>query len=237
VSLDETQLQQFDRYRDELLDWNQRVNLTAITDPTAVDRLHFLDSLACLLSVFPDRADVLDVGAGPGLPGLALKIARPDLSLTLLEATGKKARFLEHVVATLNLDRVRVVAERAESFAGWELFDVVLARALAAMPVLVELTLPFCRVGGNVLALKKGAGLAAELASAAHAFHVLGGELANPCSYDLDGEPRQVVVIRKVRPTPPGYPRRPGMPAKKPLQALSTATSHCLRGDTAQFGN
>jgi len=218
VALDDKQLQQFDRYRDELLDWNQRVNLTAITEPSAVERLHFLDSLACLLEPFPFGVRVLDVGAGAGFPGLPLKIARPDLDLTLLEATGKKARFLEHLTAVLALDLVHVVAERAEIFAGRERFDIVLARALAAMPALLELTLPFCRLGGKVLALKKGAALTAELTSAAHALQVLGGELAEPRAYEfLEGEQRQVVVIRKVRPTPAGYPRRPGMPAKKPL--------------------
>ncbi|MFI5269836.1 MAG: 16S rRNA (guanine(527)-N(7))-methyltransferase RsmG, partial [Chloroflexota bacterium] len=201
VELDDEQLRQFDRYRDELLDWNQRVNLTAITDPVAVERLHFVDSLACLLEPFPSGARVLDVGAGAGLPGLALKIARSDLDLTLLEATGKKARFLEHVVGTLGLDRAHVVAERAESFTDRESFDIVLARALAALPALLELTLPFCRVGGKVLALKKGAGLAAELDSAAQALQVLGGELAEPRTYDLEGEQSHVVVVVKVRPT------------------------------------
>jgi 16S rRNA (guanine527-N7)-methyltransferase len=217
VNLDEGQLRQFEVYGSELMDWNQRVNLTAITEPSAVERLHFVYSLACLLSAFGDRADVLDVGAGAGFPGLPLKIARPDLELTLLEATGKKARFLEHIVVRLGLDRVHVVADRAETFAGRELFDVVVTRALAAMPALLELTLPFCRIGGSVLALKKGAGLGAELASAAHALQVLGGELGEPHTYELDGEPRQVVVVRKVRETPSAYPRRPGLPAKKPL--------------------
>lgn len=194
------------------------MNLTAITAPEDVDRLHFLDSLACLLEPIPEGALVLDIGAGAGLPGLALKIARPDLAATLLEATAKKARFLEHIVAVLGLHGVTVVNDRAETAAGRASFDLVVARALAAMPVLLELTLPFCRVGGKVLALKKGAGLAAELASAGRALRTLGGELAGSREYQLDTEQRQVVVVGKIRPTPPGYPRRPGLPAKKPLQ-------------------
>lgn len=217
MDLDAAQLQKFDRYRDELVDWNRRVNLTAITDPDAVDRLHFADSLACLLFPISSGAAILDVGAGAGFPGIPLKIARPDLKLTLLEATGKKARFLEHVVTVLSLRDVQVVSERAESFDRREGFDVVVTRALAAMPALVELTLPFCRVGGSVLALKKGASLASELASAGRAVQALGGELLDQHSYELAGERRYVVVVHKSRPTPPEYPRRPGLPAKRPI--------------------
>lgn len=217
MHLTDEQLAQFDRYRKELLDWNRRLNLTAITHPEEVDRLHFLDSLACLLEPIPQGARLLDVGAGAGLPGLPLKIARQDLAVTLLEATGKKARFLEHVIGALELTRVNVVTDRAETAPGRERFDVVVARALAVLPALLELTLPFCRVGGKVLALKKGAGLQAEVASASRALQVLGAELGEVHEYELNGEPRQVVVIPKNSPTPAGYPRRPGMPAKRPL--------------------
>jgi 16S rRNA (guanine527-N7)-methyltransferase len=217
VDLSDAQLTQFHRYRDALLDWNQRVNLTAIRDPGAVEQVHFLDSLACLLAPIADGAKVLDVGAGAGFPGLPMKIARPDLALTLLEATGKKARFLEHMVGLLALDRTRVANDRAESFTARESFDVVVARALGPLPVLLELTLPFARIGGAVLAMKKGPGLPAELASAHHALDVLCGELEPPITYELHAEPRQLVVVRKTRPTPRAYPRRPGMPAKNPL--------------------
>ena len=208
---------QLERYRDELLSWNQRVNLTAIRTPAGVDELHFLDSLACLLAGFAQGDSVLDVGAGGGFPGLPLKIARPDLSLTLLESTGKKARFLEHVVAALGLAEVRIVNDRAETFAGRDAFDVVVARALGPLPVLLELTLPFTRAGGRVLAMKKGAGLTLEIASARRALELLGGELDAPVSYELGDEERQIVVVRKARPTPAVFPRRPGMPAKNPL--------------------
>jgi 16S rRNA (guanine527-N7)-methyltransferase len=204
-------------YRQDLLDWNQRVNLTAIRDPGAVDQVHFLDSLACLLAPIPPGARLLDVGAGAGFPGMPLKIVRPDMALTLLEATGKKARFLSHVASRLGLSGVVVVNDRAETAAGRDSFDVVVARAVGGLPVLLELTLPFCRLDGLVLAPKKGAGLPAEVASAAHALEVLGGELAPSLSYELGCEPREIVVVRKVRATPPGYPRRPGMPAKNPL--------------------
>lgn len=218
LSLSDEQLAKFARYRQELLDWNARINLTSITSPDGVDRLHFLDSLACLLEPMPKGALVLDVGAGAGLPGLALKIARSDLAVTLLEATAKKTRFLEHIVADLGLRGVTVINDRAETAPGRDSFDIAVARGVAAMPVLLELTLPFCRIGGKVLALKKGPGLPAELSSAERALRTLGGELCEPRDYQLDGEQRQVVVVRKIRPTPSGYPRRPGLPAKKPLQ-------------------
>ena len=217
MRLSAAQLAQFARYRDELLDCNQRLNLTAIRDPTAVEELLFLDSLACLLVPVPQGAAVLDVGSGAGLPGLPLKIARPDLQLTLLEATGKKARFLEHVVASLGLADVTVAAERAETASGRGAFDVVAAKAVADMAVLLELTLPFVTDGGLVLAHKKGMRLAEELRRADRALLILGGQLEPPRHYELGGEERQIVVVRKVRPTPPEYPRRPGVPARQPL--------------------
>jgi 16S rRNA (guanine527-N7)-methyltransferase len=212
------QLERFARYRDLLLEWNQRVNLTAIRDPAGVERLHFLDSVACLLGALPEAATVLDVGAGGGFPGLPLQIARPDIELTLLEATAKKTAFMSAVVADLGLDRTHVVTGRAEDFGERESFDAVVARALAPLPVLLELTLPFARVGGQVLALKKGAGLADELAASGRALEALGGRLEPALTYELeDGEERHVVVVRKVRPTPAAYPRRSGLPAKRPL--------------------
>ena len=218
LELSEEQLQQFERCSELLLDWNQRVNLTAIRDQAGVERLHFLDSLACLLAGIGDRAKVLDVGAGGGFPGLPVKIARADIELTLLEATAKKTAFLMAVVDDLRLGRTHVVTGRAEDFGEREFFDTVVARALAPMPALLELTLPFARIGGQVLALKKGTGLAGELAASRHALEVLGGELAPALSYQVgDGEERKVVVVRKVRPTPRGYPRRSGLPAKRPL--------------------
>jgi len=180
--------------------------------------LHFLDSLACLLEPIDRGARLLDVGAGGGFPGLPLKIARPDLRLTLLEATGKKARFLEYVVQALGVSDVDILHDRAETAPGAGSFDIVVARALGPMAVLLELTLPFCSIGGKVLAAKKGAGISSELQLAGYALQLLGGELAQPRSYELAGEERQIVVVRKVSATPGGYPRRPGMPAKKPLR-------------------
>lgn len=163
---------------------------------------------------------MVDVGSGGGLPGLALKIARPDLRLTLIESNGRKAAFLEHAAAVLELEDVQVVARRAEE-AGQdpslrECFDAAVARALAAMPVLVELCLPFVRVGGVLLAMKAAAG--DEVDAARPAVAELGGELeaivAAPSALRDRGE---IVIVRKIAPTPAAYPRRPGVPGRRPL--------------------
>ncbi|MBV9119161.1 MAG: 16S rRNA (guanine(527)-N(7))-methyltransferase RsmG [Chloroflexi bacterium] len=204
--------------RDLLLEWNRRTNLTAVRTPEGVEEVHFVDSLACLLAPIPASVQVLDVGAGAGFPGLALKLARPDLSVTLLEATGKKARFMEHAVAELGLAGVDVVAERAE-LARHLLarFDVVVARAVASLAALLELTLPFATPGGLVVLPKKGPGLAAEIDRAGNALRILGGEMLPPVDYDLGAERRRLLLIRKIHETPSSYPRRPGMPVKNPL--------------------
>ncbi|MHB8619569.1 MAG: 16S rRNA (guanine(527)-N(7))-methyltransferase RsmG [Chloroflexota bacterium] len=217
IELTADQGDQFRRYSAELLAWNERINLTGITDPAEVDSRHFLDSLACLLAPFPHAARVLDVGSGAGLPGLPLKIARPDLRLTLLEATAKKARFVEHTVGMLGLADVEVLAERAETLGRRERFDRVVARAVAALPALLELTLPFCALGGLVLAMKKGSRVPGEVTASTRALKLLGGEIEPPLAYRLGGEERQLLVIRKANATPAMYPRRPGQPAKHPL--------------------
>lgn len=212
----------FHVYSRELAAWNERVNLTAISQIEAVQIKHFLDSLTCLLALPPgDSLRVIDVGSGAGFPGLPLKIVRPDLRLTLLESTGKKTAFLEQIVQRLELQDVEVIQGRAEDLgqqAGHrEAYDVAFARAVAELRVLLEYSLPFCRIGGRVIAQKR-AGIEQEQASAAQAIAVLGGALCESISVTLpDLEPRQLILIDKVRPTPPAYPRRAGLPAKRPL--------------------
>jgi 16S rRNA (guanine527-N7)-methyltransferase len=184
------------------------------------DRALLEDSLV-LLDFLPPRAlRVIDVGSGGGLPGLPLRLARPDLALTLLEANQRKAAFLVQAAATLGLADVEVVARRAED-AGHdprhrEAYDFALARAVAALPVLVELCLPFVAVGGRLLAMKTDA--AAEVESAKAAITLLGGELVEiGAAASAARSLGQVVVVGKVRPTPPRFPRRPGVPSRRPL--------------------
>jgi len=221
------QLALFARYRDELLDWNTRVNLTAITDPTQVLTRHFLDALTVVLALPSEEraqpARVLDVGAGAGLPGLALKIALPHWEVSELDSVGKKTAFVTHVAALLELQGVTVLTGRAEDVARRqeyrERYDYVLARALAPLRVLAEYTLPFCRVGGLTIALKKG-DIAGELAEGRRAAGQLGGHIGEPIRVppltDL-GDDRVLIPLRKTRPTPPRFPRAAGTPAKRPL--------------------
>ncbi|MGC9400309.1 MAG: 16S rRNA (guanine(527)-N(7))-methyltransferase RsmG [Anaerolineae bacterium] len=223
-------LRAFQIYHQELLEWNQKFNLTAITEYENAQIRHFLDSLTCLLALErekPLRGDALiDVGTGAGFPGLVLKILRPELCLTLLEATAKKTRFLHHIVRRLGLQGVTIIHARAESLGHdprhRERYDWAVARAVAEMPVLAEYLLPFVKVKGRVLA-QKGEDAAAEVQRAEYAITRLGGRVRKLLPLEIHGlaETRYLVVIDKVAATPATYPRRPGMPSKRPLLAES----------------
>jgi len=218
-------VKRFELYLRELLNWNRRVNLTAIVDFQEVQRLHFLDSLT-LYQALPQSVTrggrLLDVGTGAGFPGLPLKIALPEMSVVLVESMAKKVRFLEHVVGALKLEGVQIRRGRAEELAhGDDLrsaFDVVTSRALASLNVLAELTLPFCRRGGIVILPKKGR-IDEEIRKAERALHVLGGTLADRVRVQAEGldNDRFLLVIEKVGETPAKYPRRPGIPRKRPV--------------------
>lgn len=217
------QARQFAMYAADLVAWNERANLTTIIGERDIQIKHFLDSLTCLwaLPAKTDHTTVLDVGSGAGFPGLPLKIYDPSLQVTLLESVGKKTAFLAHVVERLGLTGVTVVTDRAESLghnkAYRERYDVVVARAVADLAVLAEYCLPLCRVGGLFVAQKK-AGIDAEMRGAAVAIATLGGGAVRQIDVALPGvDPRQLVVVEKARATPPRYPRRAGLPAKRPL--------------------
>lgn len=226
LTLSEEQLARFTGYRALLLEWNARINLTAITDPAAIVTRHFLDSLTCLLALpaeWHERAiTLLDVGAGAGFPGLALAIALPAWRVTLVEATGKKVRFLEAVIADLGLPNATAVVGRAEEVAHQPAyrgrFDMVTARALAALPTLLEYCAPFARVGGYVVAPKKGE-LAEEITRGRRAALALGARLLAPIPVTLPalGDDRLLLAAQQERPCPPQYPRPAGAPAKRPL--------------------
>ncbi|MBX3049681.1 MAG: 16S rRNA (guanine(527)-N(7))-methyltransferase RsmG [Anaerolineales bacterium] len=226
VSVTDEQLAAFDQYAAELAAWNQRFNLTTITELEQVRTRHFLDSLSCWLALGAAPGRLADVGTGAGLPGLPLKILQPGLPLTLIEATAKKAGFLEHMVQVLRLKDVQVLAARAEEAgqlpAERAAYDWAVARALAPLPVLAEYLLPLVRVGGRMLA-QKGREAAAELSAAQEAIRLLGGGPAQLLPAEVPGldEERWLIVVEKVAETPAKYPRRPGMPSKRPLRADS----------------
>lgn len=220
----------FERYASEIVVANAGLNLTRITRPDEIAIRHFLDSLICLRGLGPlaerETLRLIDVGAGAGLPGLALKLVRPGWQLSLAESVGKKARFLEGLVAqpALGLAGTRVLCARAEDLGRAPehraAYDLALARAVAALPTLVEYLLPLLRVGGRALALK-GAEIGAELDAAAPAIEALGGRLVEAQPYRLPGLPeaRHLIVIEKRSPTPERYPRRAGLPARSPIGA------------------
>jgi 16S rRNA (guanine527-N7)-methyltransferase len=228
LKLSPEQIEAFEVYYQELVAWNEKANLTAITSYEEVQTKHFLDSLSCLqvLANCPVDVSCIDIGSGAGFPGLPIKIVWPQMHLTLLEVTGKKADFLEHIVARLGLGRVQVVRARAEEVGQRaeyrESFRVALARAVAALGVLAEYALPLLRLGG-VFVAEKGRDVDEEVKAAEAAVKTLGGELQEVKPIQLPGlrDLRHLVVVRKVRTTPPKYPRRPGIPAKRPLGACS----------------
>ena len=211
------------RYEQELQLWNEQFNLTAIRDSQQIHIKHFLDSISCMLVMRETPMQrVIDIGTGAGFPGIPLKILNPGIALTLVESVGKKANFCRHIVNELGLEQVEVIQGRAEEL-GQDLkhrqrYDWAVARAVALMPVLVEYLLPLVRVGGAALAMK-GESAPVEAHKAERATTLLGGHLRKLVPVTLPGvvEERYLVVIDKVAATPIGYPRRVGIPAKKPL--------------------
>jgi 16S rRNA (guanine527-N7)-methyltransferase len=231
IRLGKTQIEQFEIYYQEILDWNSRINLTAITDLDDVLTKHFLDSLTVSLAaeVLPKvegsaglgNVAVIDVGTGAGFPGIPLKIAFSSIRLTLLESVGKKALFLEHIMRVLKLENVTVIAARSEDAAHLEgqreSYDLVVSRAVASLPSLLELTLPFCRIGGIMVA-QKSAQAKTEIEGASPAAAALGGELEKIVDIGIpELADRCLMVYKKVASTPSQYPRRAGIPAKRPL--------------------
>ncbi len=222
LALTARQVDQFQCYYEELMDWNQRMNLTAVKDYEGVQVRHFLDSLTAAPYVSDEMESLLDIGAGPGFPGLPLKIAFPRLQLMLVDSVGKKTGFLRHIVEELELSDVEVHTGRAEDLAfhssARESFDVVVTRGVAVMRVLMELTLPFCRTGGTVMTWKKGE-LEPEISASLHAMEVLGGRLREVAAVDAEGlrDGRVIVLVDKLKASPEKFPRRPGLPQKRPL--------------------
>jgi len=224
IEISARQMEQFTHYRDLLLDWNRKTNLTAIKDESELVIKHFFDSLTCLKAFNrPVTFSLVDIGTGAGFPGIPLKIILPELSLTLVESVGKKADFCRLVVDSLRLTATEVMHARAEEVgqnaAFRESFDFAVARALAELAVLAEYLLPLVKVGGIALAMK-GRKIPEEVNAAERAVSIMGGRFSKPIEISLpDGFGHRVIYpIIKASPSPPNYPRRAGVPSKKPIR-------------------
>ena len=224
ISLTEKQTEQFLEYYKLLIEWNEVMNLTAITEFEEVLSKHFVDSCALGKAVSMEgEKRLLDVGTGAGFPGIPLKIAFPEVEVVLLDSLNKRVKFLNEVIGQLGLSKITAVHGRAEDFARQkdyrEQFDLVVSRAVANLSSLSEYCLPYVKVGGRFVSYKSGK-LNEELAAAQKAIHVLGGEAKEPVYFQLTGteDERSFVCIEKGKATPKKYPRKAGTPAKEPIQ-------------------
>jgi 16S rRNA (guanine527-N7)-methyltransferase len=221
--LSAAQLDSFAWYAHELVTWNRRFNLTAITDPIEIEIKHFLDSLTCLLVTnFRPPGKIIDIGTGAGFPGIPIKLLLPQFEITLVESIGKKVDFCQHVITKLGLENVAVVQARAETLGQAQeyrqRYDWGLARAVAKAPVVLEYLLPFIRIGGGAI-LQKGETGPSEMHQAEKALRLLGAEVEQIQSVELPCVPeaRHLIWVKKTAATPEKYPRRAGMVAKRPL--------------------
>ena len=223
ITLTSKQLSNLAIYELALVEWNTRINLTAVDEPEMIRTKHFLDSLTCY-QVMQDTPmeRVIDLGTGAGFPGLPLKIIFPRMRLTLVDSVRKKTDFCQYIVDQLGLTEVEIIQDRAENIgqnaAHREKYDWAVARAVAIMPVLMEFLLPLAAIGGKVLAMK-GENAPAETQNAENAIEILGGHIQKLLPISLPGvaDQRYLVVVDKIAATPQRYPRRVGAPAKKPL--------------------
>jgi len=222
LKITDDQLVSFQKYYELLIEWNQQMNLTAITEPNEVTIKHFFDSLTPSLYFNFTNQKMIDIGAGAGFPSIPLKICFPDLQLTLLDSLNKRLVFLEEVINKLNLNAVSLVHGRAEDI-GNKLeyrqgFDLAISRAVAKLNIISELSLPFLKVGGKMISLK-GSNVDDELKEAQKAIKVLGGQFEQKYFLELPENfgQRNIVIINKITDTPNKYPRKPGVPNKNPI--------------------
>lgn len=223
IELTDRQKNQFERYFELLVEWNEKINLTAITEKNEVYLKHFYDSIAPVLQGLIDNQELklLDIGAGAGFPSLPMKIIYPQLDVTIIDSLNKRINFLKLLAEKLGLDKAHFYHGRAEDFAQAKAFraqfDLVTARAVARMQVLSELTIPYLKVGGKLLALK-ASNAPEELEEAKNALNLLFSKVQDNLSYALpNGDPRFITVVEKKKETPNKYPRKAGMPNKRPL--------------------
>lgn len=219
IQLFEEDVDNFYLYMENLIDWNQKINLTAIKDEKEIIIKHFIDSI--LVNKYIDGSRLLDIGSGAGFPGIPLKIINRDLNVTLIDSVNKKVSFMKDSIDKMRLENIEALHIRAEDLAHEkeyrEQFDIVVSRAVANMTTLVEYMIPFVRVGGRCLCLK-GPNCEEEINLAKNAIKKLGGKIEDVIEYKVDDNERCLVVINKIKNTEQIYPRKLGKPLKEPLQ-------------------
>ena len=221
ITLSEIQLKQFYNYMNLLIEWNKKINLTAITEPNEIILKHFVDSLT-ISKYISDGTRVVDVGTGAGFPGIPLKIYRQDIEITLLDSLQKRINFLDEVIRELNLEKIETIHSRVEDFGKdkryREKFDIATSRAVANLATLSEYLLPLVKVGGKVISMK-GSLIEEELENSKNAIKILGGKIEKVDEFNLPNSDisRNIVLIDKIKETPNKYPRKAGEPSKKPL--------------------
>lgn len=222
LNVNDEVLNKFWVYMTNLLEWNEKINLTAITDEDDIILKHFIDSLT-ILECIPEKSNVIDVGTGAGFPGIPLKIVREDINMTLMDSLNKRITFLNEIINKLGLKKINSIHSRAEELAKMpehrEKYDIAVSRAVANLSTLSEYMIPFVKVGGKCICMK-GSNIEEELKTAKNAIKELGGEVEKVINFklpDSDNE-RNIIIIKKVRNTKSKYPRKAGMPSKEPLK-------------------
>jgi len=223
LEFDEGKYSQFVEYKKLIQEWNEKINLTAITDDEGIMKKHFIDSIKVFnFSGLRDAESIIDIGTGAGLPGIPMKIVRPGMKVVLLDSLMKRVNFLNEVIARLGLGDIKAIHGRAEDYGREEYrerFDVAVSRAVANMTLLTELCMPFVKVNGYFVAMK-GPGADAEITDAKAAIAMLGGKLEQVIEVEIEESDlkHNLVIVKKIKPTPKQFPRKPGVAAKKPLK-------------------
>lgn len=221
LMLDDKQIEDFYRYMNELIEWNKNINLTAITEEKEIIQKHFIDSLT-IFKYLNSNDKIIDVGTGAGFPGIPLKIADETFDITLLDSLNKRILFLDNVIEKLKLNNIKTIHSRVEDAAinpqYREKYDIATSRAVAQLNVLLEYLLPLVKVGGKCICMK-GGNVEEELENSKKALEILGGKVEKIESFELPNSDikRNIIIIKKVSPTPKAYPRKAGTPSKKPL--------------------
>ena len=220
ANLSEEQLEKFKEYYKLLIEWNEKINLTAITEESEVITKHFADSLT-ICKYIPNNAKVIDVGTGAGFPGIPLRIVNNSLNITLLDSLNKRINFLDEVISKLELKNIQTIHGRAEEVAHEkehrEQYDIAVCRAVAKLNVLAEYMLPYLKVGGTFICMK-GPNINEEIETSMKAIQLMGGKIEKIENFELEGNERNIIIIKKEKTCPKNFPRKAGTPSKQPIE-------------------